>query len=88
MKCLSKSKVCQTGAITLSIVMYLTLPASVQAEAPPEESYSPPQATEEAYNPPLQAVENRSYDLGWLGLIGLAGLTGLIRRRTTSKHPT
>jgi MYXO-CTERM domain-containing protein len=72
-------------AIT-AVIVYLASPASVRAEAPPSESYSPPpEATEKAYNPPKQEIgtvqSSPHSNLGWLGLIGLVGLAGLIRRK-------
>lgn len=87
MRLSGKSKVLKAVVFTLSAAtLHLALPTSVKAEAPPGESYSPPpQATERAYNPPVQAIDNVQFShqssLAWLGLIGLAGLAGLVRRK-------
>lgn len=72
-------------AIT-AVIVYLASLASVHAEAPPDETYSPPpEATEKAYNPPKREIgtiqSSPRSSLGWLGLIGLAGIAGLIRRK-------
>ena len=81
---LSKFVVASVLALSAAIV-HLALPASVQAEAPPGESYNPrTQAGGNTSTVPTQGSydvqSDRHHTLGWLGLIGLAGLAGLVRR--------
>lgn len=72
-------------------IIYLASLASVQAEAPPGESYSPPpEATEKSYDPPIREIppiqSKSDHNLSWLGLIGLAGLAGLAQPRHIFKR--
>lgn len=82
-----KLKFSKAVVFTVStVIVYSTLLTSIQAEAPPGESYAPPaQATEEAYYPPSREVGTAQSDFNssWLGLIGLAGLAGLARHKST-----
>lgn len=88
------SKLKSFKAISFTVgaaIIYSATLTSVQAEAPPGESYSPPpEATEKSYNPPMREVSpiqsNPHLNLSWLGLIGLAGLAGLAQPRRIFKR--